>query len=266
MAKNELTNKNPEFIQHFAFQSAELNNFAERIAEIQRGATNSAIELAKIFGKVRDTKCYDKDGFSSVADFAFKTFGINKSYCYKLAEVGSRFYNNDTATAAAAAALLPPMSLVEVAKLSDDELQSAMDNGEITAESTQTVLRDIAKAKKDKPSVIKTFDANGWYIYGTDDNVTPFSLENVVDSDVIGTCGITLTKDEFTVKPFNFEIPAHDGLKKQKVMFNVAINIAGDVIVYRLTEHFEKKSAKMSKSDAMKEIERLTKLVESMGE
>ena len=79
----------------FSFKNADLNKFSESIAKIAIDSVSRNIELAKIFGRILDTECYKEDGFSSVADFAEKTFGIKRASAYQLANVGRRFFNSD---------------------------------------------------------------------------------------------------------------------------------------------------------------------------
>ena len=79
----------------FAFKNAELNKFSESIAKIAIDSVNRNIELAKILGRITESKCYKEDGFKSAADYANTTFGINKDFAYQLARVGNKFFNSD---------------------------------------------------------------------------------------------------------------------------------------------------------------------------
>ena len=107
-------------------------------------------------GRVLDTQCYKEDGFKSVADFAYQTFGINENYAYQLAKVGNRFYNAESETAEKVVSLLGGKvgNLAEIASMSDEDIVAAIDSGDISAETTQKDLRNIATAAK--PQKVKT--------------------------------------------------------------------------------------------------------------
>lgn len=149
---NELTTKNTAGLAKFNFKSAELNRAAESIAAIATNAKNANIELAKVLGHVKETKCYEDDGFKSVAEFAEQTFGIKKATAYQLANVGQRFYNSENETAQLAAQMFSPANLAEIAKMTDDEIAAEIENG-MDAETTQDELREIAR--NHKPATVK---------------------------------------------------------------------------------------------------------------
>lgn len=134
----------------FSFKNADLNKFSANIAKIAIDSVSRNIELAKIFGRILETECYKEDGFSSVADFAEKTFGIKKASAYQLANVGRRFFNSDTETAKKAVQLLNGKTgnLAEIVNMSDEQIEQAITEKRITADSTQKDLRDTANSVK----------------------------------------------------------------------------------------------------------------------
>lgn len=134
----------------FSFKNAELNKFSESIAKIAIDSVSRNIELAKIFGRILETECYKDDGFTSVADFAEKTFGIKRAMAYQLANVGRRFFNSDSETANKVVKLLGGKTgnLAEIASMSDEQIEEAISSEKLTEKSTQDDLREIAKSVK----------------------------------------------------------------------------------------------------------------------
>ena len=134
----------------FSFKNADLNKFSESIAKIAIDSVSRNIELSKIFGRILDTECYKEDGFSSVADFAEKTFGIKRASAYQLANVGRRFFNSDTETAGKVVKLLGGKTgnLAELVNMTDEQIEEAIASERMTAKSTQDDLREIARSVK----------------------------------------------------------------------------------------------------------------------
>lgn len=148
--KNELilATSTADIQTSFSFKNAELNKFSESIAKIAIDSVSRNIELAKIFGRILDTECYKEDGFSSVADFAEKTFGIKKASAYQLANVGRRFFNSDSETASKVVKLLNGKTgnLAELVNMSDEQIEEAITSKKLSADSTQKDLREVANS------------------------------------------------------------------------------------------------------------------------
>lgn len=143
----------------FNFKNAKLNTLSGKIAKIEKSMTGNTRELSKLLGEILDSKCYEEDGFKSLAEYAEKTFGMKKALSYQLAKVGSRFYLSENATAKEVANLLPASKLAEIAALSDDEIAEEMENG--LADKTQAELREVAKSHKEKTTaVLPEYEAN----------------------------------------------------------------------------------------------------------
>lgn len=134
----------------FNFKNAELNKFSANIAKIAIDSVSRNIELAKIFGRILETECYKDDGFSSVADFAEKTFGIKKASAYQLANVGRRFFNSDSETASKVVKLLNGKTgnLAELVNMTDEQIETAINEKKITSDSVQKDLREVASSVK----------------------------------------------------------------------------------------------------------------------
>lgn len=152
--ENALQNATVNSPATFTFKSAKLNAYSEQIAAIGRDMASKNVELAVILGKIKTEKAYAEDGFKSVSDYAEQTFGIKKSQAYQLANVGERFYNSDTATSKKVVNLLTPANMAEIANMSDEEIDKAIESGAISKDTTQKQLRETAKQSKGTPKVV----------------------------------------------------------------------------------------------------------------
>lgn len=134
----------------FNFKNEKLNKFSESIAKIAIDSVSRNIELAKIFGRILETECYKEDGFSSVADYAEKTFGIKRASAYQLANVGRRFFNSDSETANKVVHILNGKTgnLAELVNMSDEQIEEAITSKKLSEDSTQKDLREIANSVK----------------------------------------------------------------------------------------------------------------------
>lgn len=151
---NELMNTNATR----TFKNARLNEITAEINSCGKSMNANTVQIAKLLGEVLDKQLYTDDGFKSVGEYAEQTFGIGKASAYQLANVGKRFYLAESATAALAAEMYSPAKLAELVKLDDKQIQTAIDNGTISAASTQQQLRETAKAAKgSKPAVVKNY-------------------------------------------------------------------------------------------------------------
>lgn len=148
------------------FTNPALNKATERIAKLYLDAKNYAEDknrtLASILAEVKVKELYKDDGFSSVADYAEATFGIKRANAYTLASAGE-VYNDKQASEKVKA--LSPSKLFEVINVPKDELEKDMEEGIISADTTQKDLREYAKKKSsdaDKPVVLDRFVAYPW--------------------------------------------------------------------------------------------------------
>lgn len=131
------------------FKNPELNEATARIASVLSGvgqyALTADIEVCKILSDVSKTQCYKDDGFASVAEYAEATFGMGKSSAHAKARAGSNFYNNpdmdEVMNALPANISGSPSKIIELLDCKPDEIMKGIENGEITADSTQKELR-----------------------------------------------------------------------------------------------------------------------------
>lgn len=162
---NEIITMNALTIaEKLTFKNEDLSRATTEILEIYNDAMTYADaknrQIASILARVKSEQSYKEDGFTSVADYASKTFGIKKQNAYALADAGE-VYNDETASEKLKA--FTPSKLAEVTRVPREELEAAVDSGRITATTTQKDLREYAKlaapAKDTKAEVVDTYDA-----------------------------------------------------------------------------------------------------------
>lgn len=143
----------------FNFKNEKLNVISAEIAKIGKTMTKGNHEIAKLLGEVKRDKLYEEDEFKSVAEYAKATFNIDRALAYQLAKVGERFYLVDSETAKKAAAMLPPSNLAELVNMTDEQIEKAIESGEITETTGQKKLRDVAAGvKHSKPKVLEDYE------------------------------------------------------------------------------------------------------------
>lgn len=145
------------------FKDPRLAEATKRIAAIYTDAAKFVDtknrEIASILAEVMEAKSYEKDGFKSVGDYAKEVFGINRQNAYSLAAAG-KVYNDKNAPTALKS--MTPSKLAEVAKVPAETLKKAIEDGKITADTTQKDLREFAAAttaKSDKVEVLNKYTA-----------------------------------------------------------------------------------------------------------
>lgn len=158
----------------FSFKDAKLNELSGKIsaqiadmnalvADARERAERINSALAPLFGEVMTSKCYEKDGFKSVADYAESTFGIGRSMAYLLARVGRDFYNEDNDYTKSARDTLTVSRLDAMGNVDRVALAKAIEDGEITSETSLDDCRAFGAShrkagKEPKAKVVATFD------------------------------------------------------------------------------------------------------------
>lgn len=162
---NELITTATMAITDRKFKDERLTKATQRIAAIYSDAVKYADtknrEVASILADIKVKKAYEKDGYKSVAEYASDVFGIARQNAYALASAGEIYNNPKTHPELKK---MSPSKLAEVSKLNADNadvLRKALDEGKITAETTQKDLRDFVKAQKPekeaKPEVLDKY-------------------------------------------------------------------------------------------------------------
>lgn len=98
-------------------------------------------KIAVILAQIGDQKLYKEDGFTSVADYAVKSFGIKRSTAYMLYRAGKMYMNDDLCEQAKS---LTPSKVVELSGVDIGAINQLCDYGKINTESTQNDLRQVA--------------------------------------------------------------------------------------------------------------------------
>ncbi len=181
---NELITTTNMSIADRKFKDERLTKATQRIAAIYSDAVKYAEtknrEVSMILADIKVKKAYEKDGYKSVADYASDVFGINRQNAYALATAGE-VYNDPNAHAELKK--MTPSKVAEVAKLDKPELDKALNEGKISAATTQKDLREFVssqrKPKDDKPEVLDEYNVT---ISGP---VPPTLSESIKDLHII---------------------------------------------------------------------------------
>lgn len=254
---NELQNATVKAPASFTFKNKKLTEVSIKIAKLGEDMAKKNIELAKLLGEVKKGELYKDDGFKSVAEYAEKTFNIQKSLAYQLAKVGERFYLSDGETAKTVAAMLPPSNLAELVNMKDEDIQKAIDAKEITPNTTQKTLRSVAAGvKHTKPKVLEDFTIDAEIIHAGavdrrhwDKSQLPVILAEIAE---------TITLGEYIEKQFIRE-GKYDGVYHRGV--KVIMCEGGELIrlTYGIVEKpkAEGKKPKYTKAQLLKMLEEL---------
>ena len=198
----------------FSFKDSKLNELSSKIsaqiadmnalvADARERAERINSALAPLFGEVMTSKCYEKDGFKSVADYAESTFGIGRSMAYLLARVGRDFYNEDNEYTKTARDTLTVSRLDAMGPVDRVMLAKAIEDGEITSDTSLDDCRAFGashrKTGKDtKAKVVATFD-----IFAMKCDGGAKLVENVVKADFLEaiTGALGLSADSCGIAP-----------------------------------------------------------------
>ena len=228
----------------FSFKSTKLAEYSRQIASLGSEIASKNIEIAKILGHVLTEKCYEEDGFKSVADYAEQVFGIKKQSAYQMANVGAKFYNTENETAKKAAAILPPSNLAEIVNMSEDEIKKEIEAGNISENSTQKELREVAKGYKEpkKVSVEPLYQGTIKFVVGSTVTVRPF------ERFTIDTILRNVARD------YGFEVSDFKPHGKDK---KVSVTESGDVFVVTYEKYVAPKVEKNPKKSNKFTVEEL---------
>ena len=150
----------------YSFKNERLNVLSADISEVIRNG-KADIErynkqLCELFGEVKTSKCYEDDGFKSVADYASAVFGVKRSAAYQFAAVGERFYNAEELPEEVGELVqsTTPSKLAELVNMSNEDIISHVHDGTLSPDTTQADMRELARASKaeDNPAVVPMFN------------------------------------------------------------------------------------------------------------
>lgn len=228
----------------FTFKSAKLAEYSRQIANLGSEIASKNIEIAKILGHVLTEKCYEDDGFKSVADYAEQVFGIKKQSAYQMANVGAKFYNAESEIAKKVSSLLPPSNLAELVNMAEEDIQKEIESGKISEFSTQKELRELAKTHKEpkKTTVEPLYQGSIKFVVGTTVTVRTF------ERFTIDTILSNVARDN------GFEISDFKPHGKDK---KVAVTESGDVFVVTYEKYVAPKADEKPKKSTKFTVEEL---------
>lgn len=165
--------------------SGKLSEMNALISDARERAESINRALAPLFGELLTSKCYEKDGFKSVAEYADKTFGIGRSMSYLLGRVGRDFYNDDNEYTSVARETLTVSKLDAMGQVDRVALANAIEAGEITADTSLEDCRTFGAThpknpKKSKVKVVPTFD-----IYAMKCDGGALLISNIIKEDFL---------------------------------------------------------------------------------
>lgn len=150
------------------FKNEELNEITQEIVEVYNSlkdhAQASSNTIAQLLSEVRAKKLYVDDGFDSVADYAYQTFGMAKSTAYSMADAGDMYKNP---AIPATIRELPPSKLVKLKSVSPGEMEEDIKTGKLNPAMTQKELGEYAKQPK-VTTAKKPLSYRASYIWGDD--------------------------------------------------------------------------------------------------
>lgn len=256
---NELILSTANAPTKFTFKNAKLNEISVKIAE-QSAAMNSVYNAAKegaeavnkalapLFGELLKTKCFKDDGFKSVADYAENTFGMSKAMAYMLARVGEKFYSDDSDSIVKARETLSTSKLAELTNTDRVAIAKAIDDGELTSDSTLIACRDFATAHKKpgKEKVLPTFT-----VFNMIDKKVPVD-ENVTKEEMYEAIAYKLCQNAYVSDPAEvfFATVKLDGDKASAAQHFIAYTAGGFVRMYEYRPYI-KPAAKGKKGEKL---------------
>lgn len=148
---NELIEVNAS-IASFNFQDKRLQSATKKFLEIADAMRKSSFKACSILADVSASKCYKKDGFENMSDWAEKTFGLKKSVVYSMAKVGKDYVDakSGKSTLAIEGDDFSVTQVVEASKLPKEKLEAAVKSGEIKPSMTCAEIRAYADSHATK--------------------------------------------------------------------------------------------------------------------
>ena len=138
------------------FKSEELNKATATIFDAVNRYNATASETRKAVAielyHIEKGKLYKDDGHKSLADYA-ATIGLDKSLAHKLENAG-RMLDSDNETIRNYAATADYSKLAILASADEKEVQTAIESGEINADTTQAQVKEWKASKKPAKSTV----------------------------------------------------------------------------------------------------------------
>ena len=153
-----LVNETSGTIGRKPFKSRKLEAATLKIERARATAEKSYFTIAQTMKQVYDdSEILIESGFKNIEEYAEKTFGYKKANTRKMIAIAGRFMDRDGIKELFGG--FAYSGLAELLPISDDEIKKAINDGEISAKSTQKELREYVKNTKN-PKAAESDAAN----------------------------------------------------------------------------------------------------------
>lgn len=170
------------------FKSKALNTATNEIYKVAENVYTTAFEGNKqiciILARIEKTKAYKEDNFKSLADYC-GAIGFDKSKVHKMENAG-RLYDSENETVKEFASSMGYGNLAILASAKEEDVVKAIEDGEISTDSTQNEIsswKSTYNAKTDKDKVLPKFEVHGYLGNGNQFHYDSIELENVAEID-----------------------------------------------------------------------------------
>lgn len=83
-------------VNEVKFENKELAKATREIANASNGIKKNLFKIAEIMARVNALECFKDDGFNSIADYAKKTFGIERATAFNMVAIGRDYIDPET--------------------------------------------------------------------------------------------------------------------------------------------------------------------------
>lgn len=131
------------------YKNKKLNAVTKSIITENNKVGKSLVKVAYLLAQVKESKCYEEDGFKSVAEYAEEAFGYKRAMVYKMVKMANTFINTDgTVNLISERGEYNATQLIELSSAeSIDEVREMNDEETITPEMT---VKEIKQALNDR--------------------------------------------------------------------------------------------------------------------
>ena len=166
------------------FKSKALNTATNEIYKVAENVYTTAFEGNKqiciILARIEKTKAYKEDGFKSLADYC-GAIGFDKSKVHKMENAG-RLYDSENEAVKEFASSMGYGNLAILASAKEEDVAKAIEDGEISADSTQSEIstwKNTYNSKTAKEKVLSKFEVWGVHGNGNSFHYDAIELENI---------------------------------------------------------------------------------------
>lgn len=136
-------------VNEVKFENKELAKATREIANASNGIKKNLFKIAEIMARVNALECFKDDGFNSIADYAKKTFGIERATAFNMVAIGRDYIDPETHESVLhheATKDFTTSQIVKMLPLSVDRAKELTEDGTINASMS---CREIEKIVKD---------------------------------------------------------------------------------------------------------------------